>query len=111
MTTKRPAPRPALRKAPDGSVHPASPRLSSLAVDEEALRPTVKGKPGKGKPAPRGRAGGKADAKADPRTEERVELSVSVPRSLRKRLRRKAEEHGWTAEEAAARVLRAWVDG
>jgi hypothetical protein len=103
VTSDRPAPRPALRRADDGSVHPASPRLSSLAVDAESLAATVKraGK-GKGKTVSRGK-GGKPD--------ERVELVVAVPRSIRKELRRKAEAHGWTAEEAAAHVLRAWVDG
>ncbi len=115
--TSRPAPRPALRKAPDGSVHPASTRLSSLAVDAEAIRAAAKGKPGKGKVAERGKGGGKGGAKttgggsgkaAD--VDQRVDLTVSVPRSVRKRLRRKAEAHGWTAEEAAAHVLRAWVD-
>lgn len=91
-----PPPRPALRKAPDGTVHPASAVLSSLSV-------TV----------PRGgvadRKGGKK-AKAKGESDDSVALVVELPRSVRKSLRRRAAEYGWTAEEAAAQVLRVWAD-
>jgi hypothetical protein len=33
-----------------------------------------------------------------------------LPRRTRRLLRRKAEKYGWTAEEAAAQVLRVWAD-
>jgi hypothetical protein len=109
-----PAPRPALQKAPDGSVHPASPRLSSLAV--------VVGEPGRlpgprsGPPAAdpkgkdRGKGGKKARRKAAPPVEETTELVVTLPKSVRKQLRRRAAEYGWTAEEAGAHVLRVWAE-
>ena len=104
MSRTPPQPRPALVRAEDGSVHPASARLSSLAVD---LPPAAAGKPGKGKKT--GKEGGKEGRKEDGR-EETVELTVTLSRADRKRLRRKAESYGWSAEEAAAHVLRVWVD-
>jgi hypothetical protein len=89
-----PPPRPALRKAPDGTVHPASAVLSSLAVA-----------------VPRGgvpeRKSGK---KKKAETDEVVELVVALPRGVRRSLRRRAAEYGWSAEEAAAQVLRVWAD-
>ena len=39
-----------------------------------------------------------------------MELSVTLTKAERKRLRRKAEAYGWSAEEAAAHVLRVWAD-
>jgi hypothetical protein len=101
-----PAPRPALRKAADGSVHPASATLSSLAVTLP---------PGGDDPGRSGRNGrksakksGKSSKSAEP--DEVVELVVQLPRSVRKALRRRASDYGWTAEEAAAHVLRVWAD-
>ncbi|MGH8774326.1 MAG: hypothetical protein ACRDWI_03865 [Jiangellaceae bacterium] len=92
MTTV-PTPRPALRRADDGAVHPAAPHLSSLAVDV-----TVAAKGGK-----------KAKKKDREKPDETVDLTVTLPRRVRKRLRRKAETYGWTAEEAASHVLRVWA--
>jgi hypothetical protein len=98
-----PAPRPALRKAPDGSVHPASATLSSLAVTLP---------PGGDGPSRDGRKGakkaGKSAKSAEP--DEPVELVVTLPRSVRKALRRRASDYGWSAEQAAAHVLRVWAD-
>ncbi len=91
-----PNPRPALRRAKDGTVHPAAPHLSSLAV---VLRPAdTRSKPPKQKDR-------------DDSDDKTVELVVHVPKSLRKKLRKRAEEFGWTTEEAAAHVLRVWADG
>lgn len=97
-----PAPKPALRRAPDGTVHPASPSHSSLAVN---LRPVLDTKSRKGKE-------GKEARREDRRlaTEEQVLVTVSLPRSVRKKLRRRAEEYGWNVEEASANVLRVWAD-
>jgi hypothetical protein len=99
MSHHPPAPRPALQKAADGSVHPASPVLSSLAVslptDRRALRAATK-------------VGKKSGKAAEP--DEDVELVVVLPKHVRKSLRRRATEYGWTAEEAAAQVLRVWAD-
>ncbi|HSK57068.1 MAG TPA: hypothetical protein VK908_17610 [Jiangellales bacterium] len=96
MSRTPPAPRPALRKAADGSVHPASPHRTSLAVDAGDVGAAAERKGKKGKSA-KGR-------------DEPVELSVTLTKAERKRLRRKAEAYGWSAEEAAAHVLRVWAD-
>jgi hypothetical protein len=101
-----PPPRPALRKAPDGSVHPASAVLSSLAVTLPAAG--LAGVDGSDKPGKKGaKKGGKV--KRD-EAEETAELVVTLPKSVRKALRRRAAEYGWTAEEAAAHVIRVWAD-
>jgi hypothetical protein len=92
--TATPQPRPALRRADDGSVHPAAAHLSSLAVDVSA---TAKER--------------RKDKKKDKeKTEEPVVLTVMVSKRIRRQLRRKADGYGWTAEEAAAHVLRVWAD-
>jgi hypothetical protein len=98
MTTT-PLPRPALQRADDGTVHPAAANLSSLAVDVSAA-------------AKDRRKGKKKDkAKDKDKAEETVVLTVTLPKRSRRQLRRKAETYGWTAEEAAAHVLRVWADG
>ncbi|MGB9374035.1 MAG: hypothetical protein WCA82_07735 [Jiangellales bacterium] len=96
-----PQPRPALRKAADGSVHPASAVLSSLAVTVPS--PGESGKQG----------GKKAKKNGKPKKAAPVEvvaLEVELPKPVRKALRKRAAEYGWTAEEAAAQVLRVWAD-
>jgi hypothetical protein len=90
--TATPQPRPALRRAEDGSVHPAAASLSSLAVDVSAAAKDHR---------PRGKD----------KAEETVVLTVTLPKQTRRQLRRKAETYGWTAEEAAAHVLRVWAGG
>ncbi len=94
--TATPQPRPALRRADDGTVHPAAAHLSSLAVD---LSTSAKGR----------RKDKKKDKDKD-KAQETVVLSVTLPRRTRRLLRRKAEKYGWTAEEAASHVLRVWAD-
>jgi hypothetical protein len=103
-----PQPRPALRKAPDGSVHPASAVLSSLSV---AVPPggSQTGDTGGKKGKKNGRGKKKAKASAEESTET-VALEVELPKSVRKALRKRASDYGWTAEEAAAYVLRVWAD-
>ncbi len=91
--TATPQPRPALRRAEDGTVHPAAPHLSSLAVDISTASSRRKGK-----------------RKDKDKADETVVLTVTLPKRTRKLLRRKAETYGWTAEEAAAHVLRVWAD-
>lgn len=103
--TPTPEPRPALRKAPDGSVHPASAILSSLAVtvpDEPDASLGKKG--GKGKPGKKAGKGRRAD------DNDLVQIQVQLPKSVRKALRKRAADYGWTAEQAAAHVLRVWAD-
>jgi len=90
-----PAPRTALTKSPDGTVHPAAPHMSSLAV--QLTKDS-------------GKSGRKADRDKSDKDDRLVELTLQVPKSVRKALRRRAEEFGWTAEEAAVHVLRVWSD-
>ncbi len=63
-----------------------------------ALRPAD----ARGKSKPRDR---------DDSDDKTVEFVVQIPKSLRKRLRKRAEEYGWTTEEAVTHLLRAWADG
>lgn len=86
-----PQPRPALIRGADGTVRHARPHASSLVV-ETGTELTKKAK----KKAKKG--------------DEMVELVVQLPKRDRKRLRRKATQYGWTAEEAAAHVIRVWAD-
>ncbi|HEU4541632.1 MAG TPA: hypothetical protein VFR23_10955 [Jiangellaceae bacterium] len=81
-----PKPRPALRRSDDGTVHLIGRPASSLAVDAVTDRIRKKDKM------------------------DEVQLVVTLSKRVRKQLRRKAEQYGWTAEEAAAHVLRAWAD-
>lgn len=125
-----PEPRPALRKAPDGSVHPASAVLSSLAVQIPAAsdadssatgaattsameKPARRGSPEDGptrsRTAKKGKKG-KAKKAAKPDPVELVALQVQLPKPVRKALRKRASEYGWTSEEAAAHVLRVRAD-
>jgi hypothetical protein len=89
-----PQPRPALRRADDGSVHPAAPHLSSLAVDVTGTAKELR----------------KAKKKDKEKAEETVVLTITLPKRVRRQLRRKAQTYGWTAEEAAAHVMRVWAD-
>jgi hypothetical protein len=89
-----PQPRPALRRADDGTVHPAAAHLSTLAVGVADLDKARK----KGKKRDKDKA------------EETVDVTVTIPKRVRKQLRRKAETYGWTAEEAASHVLQVWAD-
>ncbi|RIQ32560.1 hypothetical protein [Jiangella rhizosphaerae] len=92
MSSSLPAPRPALIRGRDGTVRPAAPHLSSMAVDETAVAKAAK------------------KHKKKVHADDDAELLVTLSKRDRKRLRRKAESYGWTAEEAAAHVLRAWAD-
>ena len=112
-----PQPRPALRKAPDGSVHPASAVLSSLAVELPAAgagsvpsspRPSTDG-PSRDGSSKKGTKG-KSKKAAKPEPVEVVAIQVELPKPVRKALRKRAADYGWTAEEAAAHVLRVWAD-
>lgn len=94
MSQHPPEPRPALVRASDGTVQPAAGYPSSLMVDEAALAKSAKKQKKKGK-----------DKAADD-----VELVVRLSKRDRKRLRRKAESYGWTADVAAAHILRTWAD-
>lgn len=91
-----PPPRPALHKAPDAALHPASPQAGALAMD---LAPPAA-------EVPHGRK-----ARKEPDPGPMVELTLRLPKALRKQLKVKAAEHGCSPEEAAVQLLRRWVDG
>ena len=77
-------PRPALHRSDDGTVQLVGRPVSSLAVDVTKVK------------------------KKD--NIDEVQLVVTLSKRVRKQLRRKAEWYGWTPEQAAAHVLRAWAD-
>lgn len=93
--TALPPPRPALRRSGDGVVRAVPVPRSALTVD----------------PSDVNRAASRKPKKKDKDAADEVELIVVVPRRVRKKLRRKADRYGWSAEQAAAHVLRAWADG
>lgn len=105
MSPSLPPPRPALIRDRDGTVRPAAPHLSSLTVDDAAVAKVVK----KHKKATTDRRSAAREGKKS-HGDDDVELVVTLSKRDRKRLRRRAESYGWTAEEAAAHVLRAWAD-
>jgi hypothetical protein len=95
MTTN-PRPRPAFA---NDSTPPAAP-VSPAPLLEHALRPRPKQK-GKGLP--------RQDHQS--KVGKEVALVLRLPKPVRKRLRAKAADLGMSAEEAAAQVVRMWVDG
>ena len=95
-SVRNPSPRPALRKAPDGHVHPATPRLGSLPARLQA---------GLERPARKGKNEWEGEGGKD----KPVDVIVPMPKSMRKRLRTRAAEQGMTAEDAAFHVLRVWL--
>ena len=95
-SVRNPSPRPALRKAPDGHVHPAAPRLGSLPARlQQSWNARTQGKE---------RVGHRRTVKDKP-----VDVVVPMPKSMRKRLKTRAAEQGMTAEDAAFHVLRVWL--
>ena len=107
--TENPPPRPALLRSDDGAVLPAVPSLrrpprAVVPPELPSSKPSKPSKPGK----PKGAKGAKA-VKAS-KGERDVELVVALPKAVRKQLRKKAEAQGYTAEEAAARLIMAWLE-
>lgn len=84
MTEPR-EPRPALRKAPDGRVHPATPTVpSTISLGGGATSDALRGKS----------------------KDKLVDLGVRVPKSLRRRVREIAEDQGATADDVVTAILR-----
>jgi hypothetical protein len=114
--SRTPEPRPALQKAPDGAVHPATaPRTSApkhlhAAPQAPTVVPSADSqggvrhhyKPGDLRAR---RVKGKAS------TELLVGLKVEVPKTLRKAARKKAQRSGEDLDVVVTALLRAWVDG
>jgi len=118
--SRRPEPRPALQKAPDGAMHPAAPRAAATKHLHPAPHapaappaPDVPSEPATYKPGDlRARKAAKpSKPKDDGKRAEQVTIEVTVPKKLRKAARKKAEAEGWTLDQAVTYVLRAWVDG
>lgn len=123
-----PAPRPALRRAPDADVHPAAPQVRvatqvvPVAVAPEALTPDRALSPAKSagphrlSGPPRGRTSdtlrvlpGRNGPKT--RKEKRVELAVSVPKTLRKEFLAAAKSSGHRPDAIVETLLQAWLRG
>jgi hypothetical protein len=122
--SRTPEPRPALRRAHDGSVHPAAPRATpekhlhpapsapAAAVPEpEPVPQPVEGsgpfKPGdlrarKAAKPPKSGKGKKA--------EETVPLEVRIPKKLRKALRKRANADNVVIDDVVTDSLSAWLD-
>lgn len=138
--TSNPAPRPALRKAPDATVHPAAPVVTPgsnppvvdphVEAPEAVLRP----RPTHLRPVV-GLGGSTSDAlrKAPPKKAakrvkgdkelkkmskkerkrhlRRVSLQVEVPKDVRSRLRSNAKARGTSVDDVVTSVLQGWLDG
>lgn len=116
--SRTPEPRPALRRAEDGAVHPAAPR----ATPEKHLHPAP-GAPAVAPPAPevghfkpgdlRARKAVKPvkdKAGKGKGVEETVPLEVRIPKKLRKSLRKRANAEDVTADDIVIEALSAWLD-
>ena len=116
---RTPEPRPALKRAPDGALHPAAPKAAppkhlhpapnppAAAPEPVAEQPEVHYKPGD----LRARKAAKAGKPYKPgKKEELVDLEVMVPKKLRKAVRRRAEDEGLTVDDAVTRALSSWVE-
>jgi hypothetical protein len=92
---------------PPKHLHPAPHAPAASPVEVAAEEPAPRFKPGD----LRARKAAAAAGKNKPgKKDELVELDVRVPKKLRKAVRRKAEAEGWSADDAVAYVLRAWVE-
>lgn len=134
-----PNPRPALRKAPDASVHPAAPVVgpsdpppvvepadrkgSSASPRPTHLRPVVGlggvtsdglRKAPEEKKAKKGKGKAKADKqskKAAKVHQRRVDLKVKVPKEVRRALRTNAKARGTSVDDVVTNVLQGWLHG
>lgn len=96
----RPEPRPALKRAEDGTVHPAAPRASA----EQHLHPVPHA------PAAATSPDESSDQRAQgPRhagfTGKAVELTAKVPKDLRKAVRRRAQRDNRSVDQVVVDAL------
>jgi hypothetical protein len=106
----RPEPRPALKRADDGAVHPAAPRVTAERhIHPAPHAPTAVGK--EDKP----RKGMKAAVDEPPPAVvfdgKPVTLSVEVPKPLRKQLRKVAERDGRSVDDVVVDALTRYLVG
>lgn len=132
-----PNPRPALRKAPDASVHPAAPVVGPSdppAVVEPSrsasaggqrpthLRPVVglggvtsdglRKAPEEEKKPKKGKGkAAKESKKAAKVHQRRVDLKVKVPKEVRRALRTNAKARGTSVDDVVTNVLQGWLHG
>jgi len=119
--SRPPEPRPALRRAEDGSVHPAAPRAEPpkhLHAAPVPAAPTAvpppksdkaKYKPGdlRARKATKGaadRGGSSPGTKA-----ELAKLKVAIPKALRKAARKQADADKTSVDVVVAQALDAWL--
>lgn len=112
--SRTPEPRPALRRAQDGAVHPAAPR----ATPEKHLHPAPHApaavpaaEPGPFKPGDlRARKAAKsAKSGKGKKTEDTVPLEVRVPKKLRKALRKRANAENVSIDDVVTDALGEWL--
>lgn len=119
-----PGPRPALRKAPDATVHPAAPVGVEVVAPPAPTRPShlrpvvglggstsdvLRKAPGKAKGKGGKAAKKKARKREAARHERRVKLKVSVPKEVRTRLRTSAKARGTSVDDVVSSVLEGWA--
>jgi|GEM_PF-2886603 len=119
--SRPPEPRPALRRAEDGSVHPAAPRAEPAKHLHAAPVPTApsaapppKSEKAKYKPGDlraRKATKGAADrsGKSAGKREELATLKVSIPKPLRKAARKQADADKTSVDVVVAQALDAWL--
>ena len=124
--SRTPEPRPALRRADDGSVHPAAPKAEPPTHLHAAPVPTAasaapppksektKGEKTKYKPGDL-RARKAAKEAVDQRQlagstkDEFAKLRVSIPKTLRKAARKRADADNTSVDAVVADALAAWL--
>jgi hypothetical protein len=104
----RPEPRPALKRAEDGTVHPAAPRVSP----EQHLHPVPHA------PAAARAPGASSTARPIEHDEtvaeftgKPVELAAMVPKDLRKEVRHRAQREGRSVDAVVTEALARYVTG
>ncbi len=117
-----PAPRPALRKAPDADIHPAIPQTDQATIDLRAATqatPAIKHEvsvtstvpePKKAEPKKDSTKKALVHPKAHKRKAKRIALRVKVPRSVRSQLRATAKARGTSVDDVVSTVLEGWLD-
>jgi hypothetical protein len=118
--SRTPEPRPALRKAPDGGLHPAAPRPMPTDPAAEASEGSSPFRPGDLRARKTGAAKGsskaassdqsKSKGKGKAAKEPTAELTVTVPKHLRKQAKARAKADRLKLDDVVATLLRGWVD-
>ena len=126
--SRTPEPRPALRRANDGSVHPAAPRATPekhlhaapqapVAVPQQSVEPVEHNGNGPFKPGDlRARKAAKVahaketKSRKGKKAEETVPLEVRIPKKLRKAARKRAGAQGGTVDDVVTAALSIFLD-